>query len=74
MRASTVRCRFLDRRGDSLGVESSFKDICILAAVLNTVDAEVSLGRLYLRASFRGAVIEKTAQSHKSHSNRNGRE
>ena len=24
MRASTVRCRFLDRCGDSLGVESSF--------------------------------------------------
>ena len=36
MRASTVRCRFLDRCGDSLGVESSFKDICILAAVLNS--------------------------------------
>ena len=36
MRASTVRCRFLDRCGDRLGVESSFKDICILAAVLNS--------------------------------------
>ena len=36
MRASTVRGRFLDRCGDSLGVESSFKDICILAAVLNS--------------------------------------
>ena len=36
MRASTVRCRFLDRCGDSLGVESSFKDICLLAAVLNS--------------------------------------
>ena len=36
MRASTVRCRFLDRCGDSLGVEISFKDICILAAVSNT--------------------------------------
>ena len=46
MRASTVGSRFLDtcRCGDSLGVEISFKDICILAAVL-TVDAEVSLGR-----------------------------
>ena len=31
MRASTVGCRVLDRCGDSLGVESSFKDICILA-------------------------------------------
>ena len=30
MRASTLGCRFLDRCGDSLGVESSFKDICIL--------------------------------------------
>ena len=41
MRASTVGSRFLDRCGDSLGVESSFKkDICMLAAVL-TVDAEV---------------------------------
>ena len=47
MRASTVGSRFLDRCGDSLGVEISFKDICILAAVLNTVDAEVSLGRIY---------------------------
>ena len=46
MRASTVRCRVLDRCGDSLGVEISFKDMCILAAVL-TVDAEVSLGRIY---------------------------
>ena len=36
MRASTVRCRFLDRCGDSLGVESSFKVVCILAAVLNS--------------------------------------
>ena len=36
MRASTVRSRFLDRCGDSLGVEISFKDICILAAVLNS--------------------------------------
>ena len=26
MRASTVRCRFLDRCGHSLGVEISFKD------------------------------------------------
>ena len=32
MRASTVRSRFLDRCGDSFGVEISFKDICILAA------------------------------------------
>ena len=29
-----------------MGVEISFKDMCILAAVL-TVDAEVSLGRIY---------------------------
>ena len=36
MRASTVGSRFLDRCGDSLGVEISFKDICILAAVLNS--------------------------------------
>jgi len=36
MRASTVRCRVLDRCGDSLGVEISFKDICILAAVSNS--------------------------------------
>ena len=35
MRASTVRSRVLDRCGDCLGVESSFKDICILAAVMN---------------------------------------
>ena len=40
MRASTLGCRFLDRCGCRLGVEISFKDICILAAVL-TVDAEV---------------------------------
>ena len=46
MRASTVGSRFLDRCGDSLGVEISFQDMCILAAVL-TVDAEVSLGRIY---------------------------
>ena len=36
MRASTVRCRVLDRCGDSLGVEISFKDVCILAAVSNS--------------------------------------
>eukprot|EP00964_Phaeocystis_antarctica_P089877 scaffold57419_cov77-Phaeocystis_antarctica.AAC.1 len=42
MRASTLGCRFLDRCGCRLGVEISFKDMCILAAVL-TVDAEVSL-------------------------------
>ena len=36
MRASTVRCRVLDRCGDSLGVETSLKDECILAAVLNS--------------------------------------
>jgi len=29
MRASTVRCRVLDRCGDSLGVEISFKDVCL---------------------------------------------
>ena len=29
MRASTVGSRFLDRCGDSLGVEISFKDMCI---------------------------------------------
>ena len=46
MRASTVRCRFSDRCGDSLGVESAFKDLCILAAVLNR-GADVSLGRIY---------------------------
>jgi len=46
MRASTLGCRFLDRCGCRLGVEISFKDMCILAAVL-TVDAEVSLGRIY---------------------------
>ena len=43
MRASTLGCRFLDRCGCRLGVEISFKDMCILAAVL-TVDAELSLG------------------------------
>ena len=49
MRASTesVRRRFLDRCGDRLGVEASFKDICILAAILNSIGAEVSLGRIY---------------------------
>ena len=46
MRASTVGCRVLDRCGDSLGVETSLKDRCvvtvwvskhrILAAVLNS--------------------------------------
>ena len=46
MRASTVGSRFLDRCGDSLGVEISYKDICILAAVLNS-RFEVSLGRFY---------------------------
>ena len=47
MRASTLSCRFLDRCGCRLGVEISFKDMCILAAVLRlTVDAEVSLGRI----------------------------
>eukprot|EP00964_Phaeocystis_antarctica_P064697 scaffold38950_cov68-Phaeocystis_antarctica.AAC.2 len=40
MRASTLGCRFLDRCGCRLGVEISFKDMCILAAVL-TVDAEL---------------------------------
>ena len=36
-RASTGRrCRFLDRCDDSLGVETSLKDICIIAAVLNS--------------------------------------
>ena len=51
MRASTVGSRFLDRCGDSLGVEISFKDMCILAAVFSlvdsSVDAEVSLCRFY---------------------------
>ena len=46
MRASTLGCRFSDRCGYAVGVEISFKDMCILAAVL-TVDAEVSLGRIY---------------------------
>ena len=48
MRASTVGCRVLDRCGDSLGVETSLKDIRILAAVLNSrCRCEVSLGRIY---------------------------
>ena len=45
MRASTVGSRFLDRCGDSLGVEISFKDICILAAVLNSRCRSEMLGR-----------------------------
>ena len=55
MRASTVRCRVLDRCGDSLGVETSFKDICILAAVLNST-CRSKFGP-YVRASLRGAVM-----------------
>ena len=55
MRASTVRSRFLDRCGDSLGVEISFKDICILAAVLNST-CRSKFGP-YVRASLRGAVM-----------------
>ena len=55
MRASTVRCRFLDRCGHSLGVEISFKDICILAAVLNST-CRSKFGP-YVRASLRGAVM-----------------
>ena len=55
MRASTVRCRFSDRCGDSLGVESAFKDLCILAAVLNS-RCRCKFGP-YLRASLRGAVM-----------------
>ena len=37
----------MDRCGDSLDVDTSFKDICILAAILNSIGAEVSLGRIY---------------------------
>ena len=55
MRASTVRSRFLDRCGDSFGVEISFKDICILAAVLNST-CRSKFGP-YVRASLRGAVM-----------------
>ena len=55
MRANTVRSRFLDRCGDSLGVEISFKDICILAAVLNST-CRSKFGP-YVRASLRGAVM-----------------
>jgi len=55
MRASTVGSRFLDRCGDSLGVEISFKDICILAAVLNS-RCRSKFGP-YLRASLRLAVM-----------------
>ena len=55
MRASTVRSRFLDRCGHSLGVEISFKDICILAAVLNST-CRSKFGP-YVRASLRGAVM-----------------
>ena len=55
MRASTVRCRFSDRCGDSLGVESAFKDLCILAAVLNS-RCRCKFGP-YLRSSLRGAVM-----------------
>ena len=55
MRASTVRSRFLDRCGDSFGVDLSFKDICILAAVLNST-CRSKFGP-YVRASLRGAVM-----------------
>ena len=54
MRASTVGCRVLDRCG-SLGVESSLKDIYILAAVLNS-RCRSKFGP-YLRASLRLAVM-----------------
>ena len=54
MRASTVRCRFSDRCGDRVGVESAFKD-SILAAVLNS-RCRCKFGP-YLRASLRGAVM-----------------
>ena len=57
MRASTLGCRFLDSCGDSLGVESSFKDICILYSQrFRTVDAGCKFG-LYVGASLRGAVM-----------------
>ena len=47
--------RFLDRCGDSFGVEISFKDICILAAVLNSTWR--SKFGPYVRASLRAAVM-----------------
>ena len=55
MRASTLGCRFLDRCGCRLGVEISFKDICILAAVLNST-CRSKFGP-YVRASSDKVVI-----------------
>ena len=51
-----IRCRFLARCGDSLGVESSFQDICIFAAVLNSRRAS-NLWAVFTSKEVRGAVM-----------------